>query len=131
MGKLIIEKDRLVFYRLEMSERKFNREFKGGFGQPDFTVGEIPVEGENPQHKGITQNFTNAVLYGEPLIAPGEEGIKSLMISNAMLLSSWTGERVELPIDGALYKKMLDIRIRESTFTKKESDVVLDTKGTY
>lgn len=131
MGKLVIEKDRLSFHRLEMSERKFNREFKGGFGQPEFTVEDIPVKGDNPQHKGITRNFTNAVLRGEPLIAPGEEGIRSLMLSNAMLLSAWTGERVGLPIDGELYKKMLDVRIRESTFTKRKSDVVLNTEDTY
>ena len=35
-------------------------------------------------HKGITQNWVDAILHGTPLIAPGEEGIKGLMISNAM-----------------------------------------------
>lgn len=131
MGKLIIENEKLTFYKLEMSERKFNKEFTGGFGQPKFTIEDIPVEGDNPQHEGITRNFTNAILHGEPLIAPGAEGIKSLTLSNAMLLSTWTQKRVELPINGELFKKLLDKRIKESTFTKKSSDMVLNTEGTY
>ncbi|MBN1624440.1 MAG: Gfo/Idh/MocA family oxidoreductase [Clostridia bacterium] len=131
MGKIVIEGGKLTFYRLEMSERKFNKEFKGGFGQPEFTVEEINVEGENPSHKGITRNFVNAILHGEKLIAPGSEGIKSLTLSNAMLLSSWLDQKLSIPIDGNLYKEMLDLKIKESTHEKEISDVILDTKGTY
>lgn len=131
MGKLVIEHDKLVFYKLEMSERKFNKEFEGGFGQPEFTVEEIPVSDKDPKHKGITQNFINAILHGEPLIAPGKEGINSLTLSNAMLLSTWTKKRIELPIDAQLYKKLLDEKISISTYKKTESNIILDTKGTY
>ena len=131
LGKLVIENDKLTFYKLEMSERKFNSEFKGGFGQPKFTVEEIETPGENPQHKGITRNFINSILYGEELISPGCEGINSLTLSNAMLLSSWTGGKVELPIDAKLYKQLLDEKIANSAFKKRESNVTLETKGTY
>ncbi|MFO7612197.1 MAG: Gfo/Idh/MocA family oxidoreductase [Clostridia bacterium] len=131
MGKLVIEDGRMLFYRLDTPERKFNAEFRGGFGQPGHSMEEIKTEGENPQHKGITSNFINAILFGEPLIAPGIEGINSLTLSNAMLLSSWTGRRINLPIDAHLYKKLLDERIASSTFIKSESDAVLDTTGTY
>ncbi len=131
MGKLVIEDNKLLFYKLEMSERKFNSEFKGGFGQPDNTVEEIDTSGENPQHKGITRNFINAILHREKLIAPGLEGINSLMLSNAMLLSSWTGKMVDLPIDSKLYKKFLDDKIANSNIVKKTSNVILETNGTY
>lgn len=131
LGKLVIENDKLTFYKLEMSERKFNSEFKGGFGQPKFTVEVIEAPGENPQHKGITRNFVNAILHGEKLIAPGCEGINSLTLSNAMLLSSWTGKKAELPIDAQLFKQLLDEKIAKSEFKKKEANVILETKGTY
>ncbi len=131
MGKLVIEDEKLMFYKLEMSERKFNKEFKGGFGQPEYTVEEIDTSGENPQHKGITRNFINAILYGEELISPGSQGINSLMLSNSMLLSSWTGKKVDLPIDAELYKKLLDEKIAGSNIEKKASGIILDTKGTY
>ena len=58
---------------------------------------------EKEQHKGITQNVTNAILHGEKLMAPGEEGINGLRISNAIFLSSWLGKPVDLPVDGDLF----------------------------
>jgi predicted dehydrogenase len=131
MGKLVIEDEKLMFYKLEMSERKFNREFKGGFGQPEYTIEEIEITGESPEHKGITRNFVNAILHGEDLIAPGEQGINSLSLSNAMLLSSWTGRKVDFPIDAELFKQILDEQIKNSKVEKKDSNITLDTKGTY
>lgn len=131
MGKLVIEDEKLTFYKLEMSERKFNKEFKGGFGQPEYTVEKINTSGDNPQHKGITRNFINAILHNEELISPGSQGINSLMLSNSMLLSSWTGKKVDLPIDARLYKELLDEKIANSTIDKKTSSIILETKGTY
>lgn len=131
MGKLVIEDNKLLFYKLEMSERKFNREFTGGFGSPEFTVEEIPVDGQSPEHKGITRNFINAILKGEELIAPGCEGINSLTLSNSMLLSTWTNSKITFPINSELYKKFLDENIEKSSVVKKASDITMDTKGTY
>ncbi len=131
MGKLVIENDKLTFCKLEMSERQFNREFKGGFGQPEFTVLEIETPDKKADHKEITRNFINAILHNEELIAPGFEGIKSLSLSNAMLLSSWTGKQVDLPIDANLYKQFLDEKISASTIIKEKTNIVLETKGTY
>ena len=45
------------------------------------------------------ENFTNAILYGEKLIAPGIEGIHGLTLSNAAYLSAWKDDWVKLPID--------------------------------
>ena len=47
----------------------------------------------------MTQNFVNAVLKNEPLIAPGVEGVRGLEIGNAMLLSGLRRKPVDLPID--------------------------------
>ena len=49
---------------------------------------------------------------------------------DSMLLSTWLGKTVSLPIDGDLYLAELNKRI--ATGRKKESvDVVLNTEGTY
>ena len=50
---------------------------------------------------------------GEPLIAPGEEGIRGLTLSNAVYLSSWLGREVTLPLDEELYLAELKKRIAE------------------
>ena len=47
----------------------------------------------------IFQNWIDTIIKGLPLFAPGEEGINALEISNAIYLSSWLNETIELPID--------------------------------
>lgn len=113
-GKVVIEDDKLTFWRLRVSEREFNATYKGGFGQPECWICDVPIIGENSNHRGIMRNWTNAILHGEELIAPGEEGIKGLMLSNAMLLSTWIDNWVELPIDEELYYTLLQDRIQKS-----------------
>lgn len=117
-GKVVIEDNKLTFWRLRVSEREFNATYKGGFGSPECWKCDIPVHGTNPDHKGIMQNFVNAILHGEELIAPGVEGIKGLMISNAMHLSTWTDNWVDLPIDEDLYYSFLQQKIAESNNRK-------------
>lgn len=102
-GKIVVEDGKLTFWRLRVPEPQFNAVYTGGFGQPECWKCEIPVSGgDGPQHKGILQNFTNALLRGEKLLAPGEEGIHGLTISNAMHLSAWTDDWVDLPLDEEL-----------------------------
>lgn len=132
-GKIVIENDKLTFWRLRVPEPEFNRNYKGGFGQPECWVCDIPVAGGGgPQHKGILQNFTNALLHGEKLLAPGEEGILGLTLSNAMHLSAWTDDWVDLPLDEDLFYEKLQEKIANSTFRKDPSAAaVLDVKGTH
>lgn len=130
-GKIVIEDDRITFHRLRISERQFNREYKGGFGQPECWVCEVPVSGHQTGHVGIMNNWVDAITNGAPLLAPGQEGILGLTISNAMHLSAWTDDWVELPIDEDLFYEKLQERIRNSTFRKNTEDVTLDVRGTH
>ncbi|MED4957934.1 Gfo/Idh/MocA family oxidoreductase, partial [Paenibacillus macerans] len=135
-GKIVVEDGKLTFWRLRVPEPKFNAEYTGGFGQPECWKCEIPVEGGiGPQHKGILQNFTNAVLHGEPLLAPGEEGILGLTISNAMHLSAWTEDWVQLPLDEDLFYEKLQEKIKTSVYRKGSGGAgggrVLDVSGTH
>lgn len=131
-GKIVIEDGKLTFWRLRVSERVFNREFKGGFGSPECWKCDIPIEGDNTQHVGIIENWTNAIRNGAELIAPGIEGIDGLTISNAMHLSAWTDRWVDIPLDEDLFFEQLTKRIEQSTFQKKQNDVgTLDVSGTH
>lgn len=132
-GKIVVEDGKLTFWRLRVPEPKFNAEYTGGFGQPECWKCDIPVSsGDGPQHKGILQNFTNALLRGEKLLAPGEEGILGLTISNAMHLSAWTDDWVDLPLDEELFYAKLQEKIRTSSFRKDgDGGKVLDVSGTH
>jgi len=129
-GKLVCEGGKITFWKLAVPEREFNATYKGGFGAPKKEVIEVETDGENPQHVGILNNFANAVLGLEPLFVDGKEGLNGVELMDSMLLSTWLGRSVELPIDDDLYLEELNKRI--ATGRKKEAvDVVLDTEGTY
>jgi len=130
-GQIIIEKDTLVFKKLRVSERQFNKEFTGGFGAPECWDISVPIDTKNKQHAGITQNFINSILYDEPLIAPGIEGINSLTLSNAMLLSTWENKKITLPIDEEKFLKYLNGKIASSTFKKKVKEIKMNPENTY
>ena len=62
--------------------------------------------------------------------SPGTDGIHGLTLSNAMHLSTWTDDWVDLPFDEALFKKLLDERIASSIDKQVESKT-LDASGTW
>lgn len=130
-GKVVIEDGKLTFWRLRVSERKFNSEYKGGFGHPECWKCEIPIIGKETKHPGIVTNFAEAIQKGTKLLAPGVEGINGLQISNAMHLSSWTDNWVELPVNEDLYYEMLQEKIKNSTFKKETVKQTLEVKGTH
>jgi predicted dehydrogenase len=120
MGKVIAENDTLTFWRNRVSERKFNAELKKGVEKPECWTCEIPLKPDSVKHEGIIENFVNAILNGEELIAPGEEGLNSLMLSNAMLLSQWKGNvPVQLPFDGEEFYTLIQQKIDNSIASRK------------
>ncbi len=131
-GKIVVENDEITFWRNRVGEKEFNETYTGGFGNPECWKINIPVTGPNPQHIGILNNFCSAVLHGTPLLAPGQEGIRGLSISNAMHMSYWTDSWVDPSnLDEDLYYDLLQEKIRQSDFVKKTSAVTLNTEGSY
>lgn len=126
-GKIVIENNKLVFTELEVAESVFNatnKKFMPSIPSHK-TVKRMSKVGELMmnvfgQHTGIINNFTNHIVNGEPLIAPGADGIRGLTISNAIHLSSWTGEAVELPIDEDKFIAELEKRKAEEKESSKK-----------
>ena len=65
------------------------------------------------QHGQVLTNFAAHMLDGTPLLAPGSDGINGVNLANAILLSSWLGREVELPVDEELYLAELNKRIAQ------------------
>ena len=132
-AKLVCEEGRkITLYELEESLPENIYSCERGF--TDINVNEIEVEtdGINDQHTGVLNAFADHILFGTPLVANGEEGIKGLMISNAAHYSSWTGETVELPIDE---DKFYDLLMKKVATSRAKEDVVSvvneDMSSTY
>ena len=90
----------------------------------------METDGENPQHVGVLNAFAGNILHGAPLVADGREGIRGLTLSNAMHLSSWLKQPVEIPFDEELYLEELNRR-RANSRQKTGPSITFSTEGTY
>lgn len=108
LGKIVLENGVLKRYKLKEPISEVIANSKQGFAQIDYGYEEIKQEGPETSHKGVLQNFANAVLFGEELISPGIDGINELTLSNAAYLSEWQGNReITLPFDIELFDNLL------------------------
>jgi predicted dehydrogenase len=126
-GRVVYEDDQIRCLRNTVPMSEFSRTSPEAFARPETVPGLITAPGHGGQHQEILQNFTEAILDGAPLIAPAAEGIHSVELANAMLLSGWLDRTVDLPIDAAHYEQLLQQRIQESKFQKKATVSVAAT----
>ena len=113
-GRILMENGRLMVTRLEESVPDFIRNSPSMFEGPrSVTLDETPSE-PDPAHVGILEDFCKHVLYGTLLLAPGEEGIHSVTLANAMYYSDWTKEEVQFPMPEDRYVELLRARCEEA-----------------
>ena len=119
-GRVIIQDDRFYWTRNEVPMSEFSKKSPDGFAKPQTSEMEIAIAGHGGQHNEVLQNFVDAILSGERLIAPAEEGIYSVELANAMLFSSDTDMTVSLPLDAGLFEHWLSDKIKNSSFSKTD-----------
>lgn len=107
-GTLLLEHGKLHFTRNAADMLEFSRTAKSGFTKPDAATEEIPFANAAAPHAALLQNFVNAIRDGEPLIAPGVDGLHSVELANAMVYSSLQNETLELPLSGAAWETKLN-----------------------
>lgn len=124
-GKIVVEDSKkATVYHLNQSESVLNETMTmqqvsaltmgnaagGGLAQTRTIEN---TDGWGKQHLTVMENFAKHCLYGEPLLAPGSDGINGVNLANASQLSSWLGKEVDNPVDPELYASELNKRIRE------------------
>jgi len=129
-GKMICEDGKLTVHKLPVSEREFCVTSKEGFGKLPAEMTEYAFDEPPYPHAAVMNAFAAHILHGEPLTARGEEGIRELTISNAMYLSSWLNKPVELPMDEALFLKLLN-RKRAASKHKEDREITFSTDNSY
>ncbi len=117
-GKLTLENGVLSFVRNEIPTSEHLKTTTERFEKPAVWNVAIPVReiGFNEQHQSIHRNFKDAILKDTPLIAPVSEGMASLELANAMLLSGFLKKTIDLPLDGDCYFTELQKRMKTSRF---------------
>jgi predicted dehydrogenase len=117
-GRVLIENDRFHWTRNEVPMSEFSEQSPDAFAKPATSETKIPLAGHGGQHNEVLQNFVDAILFGERLIAPAAEGIHSVELANAMLFSSDTDTTVSLPLNADLFERWLSDKIKNSSFRK-------------
>jgi len=134
-GKLVVENGKLVFYRNRQSMLKFCNETKTSFDIVENWYTEIPVPNVKDGHAVVTQRFINAIRNETPndLFAHGTEGIKSVTLANGIMLSSFQGKTIDVPIDADTFEVKLKELIATSTYIKpgEEKKEIQDFKASW
>jgi predicted dehydrogenase len=121
-GKVIVENGGVRFTRNEVPTDVWCATTRERFGTPPVWHVEIPIKGNGGQHQEVLQNFIDAIVDRVPLIAPAREGIRSVELGNAMLLSALTGKTIDLPLNARVFERRLKKLIAESRFQKTVGD---------
>lgn len=128
-GKIVLDSSNLTLYGVETPIKQFTVESTSMWSAPKAEP--IAIELDAPTdikgHGVITQNFARAILYGEPLLTPGEEGLNALELINGIILSGKTGKKVTLPVDRAEYDTLIESlkatsRLKTSVAERRETD---------
>jgi len=72
-----------------------------------FSTFNFPLCSSAVQHQATLQNFVDAIREGTPLITPAREGLHSVELANAMILSTHLADWVRLPMDSSQYTVLL------------------------
>lgn len=59
----------------------------------------------------IFENFASHLLRGTPLIAEGQDGLRQVVLTNAIQLSAWTNTPIRLPCNPEIYNQYLQNHI--------------------
>ena len=131
-GTLSFDGDRLQLITNSESTSEFSKSTRDMFGMPATATQDITPDRQINQHARVIQNFIDAIREQTPLIAPAEQGLRSLALANAILLSSWENKAVDLPLDSAHYQQALEQRIAQSNLRKKaDIEVSIDMTKSY
>ena len=132
-AKLLVENNKLFLTEFSVPEPEWSATNKVPFASMPAAEAEVETDGLNPQHAGVLRAWGGAILRGEPLVADGREGIRGLMLSNAMHLSAFTGQEVTLPFDEEQFHEELKKRIATSRHKAADTapSVVSDLSNTF
>ena len=117
-GKLVYAEGMLKLYSINPPISEHNATNKNMWASPETVEEPLGLPQVESGHKEIIRNFCAAILRGEELIAPGEEGIWSVEFINAVNLSGRTGKPIDIPVNRKEYDKLLD-KLKKSSKEKQ------------
>lgn len=120
-GRLVYEANTLSFARNRESMLKTIAESPESFAKAEFWPATIPFEhhGEGG-HRILTEQFVKAIQGEGSVVAEAPEGINSVLLGNAIMLSSFESKTVELPMDEEAYARRLGELKAQSSYDPEQ-----------
>jgi dTDP-4-amino-4,6-dideoxygalactose transaminase/predicted dehydrogenase len=118
-GRIVIENGRVRISTLSDSIRERTKNDTQVFGASAYLTREIAPSPERSFQTPLSafyDNFIMAIAGEESLVCPGPEGCNAVELANAMILSSFRGSPVSLPVDREQYSQLID-KLSESHVT--------------
>jgi predicted dehydrogenase len=106
-GSLSISGSQLTITRFEPALREHMAESQEMFSSPKVHTETIDLPGDAGGHLAVYRDLVAAITEGRRPRVDGREGLMSLELANAIILSSHTGQPVTLPVDRAAYSALL------------------------
>lgn len=107
-GKVMIQNGVLRVWQNKQAISEHVKSATEMWGSPGSEELSLEIPPGNGTHSEITRNFCRAILYQEPLIAPGAEGLWAVELINALIMSGHTGKEVTLPVNRRKYDRLLN-----------------------
>lgn len=123
---LVCEKGELKICELGFHEPDYRKTATDCFKKLTGRWHTVECSGENAQYIGVLQNFADAVLKGKALLAKGAEGSRSLLLSNAIYLSSWQKRMVEVPVENTDYEREFERLFEQELEDRVKNEVAVE-----
>ena len=131
-ANITVKGNSILLEKFCLTEQQWQESPRGIYEKPAVEpVVEIPTDGKNLQHKGVLEAWINQILGKGEGANDGRDGLDSIMLSNAMYMSAFTGATVELPLDGTAYYDELMKRVSVSKRKSPVSDPLAPVWETF
>ncbi len=105
-------------------EADYRRESTDYFRKIKGTWTELQTEKEEHPYEKVIQGFADEINGTGKSIADGREGRKSLLLSNAIYLSSWEKRMVDLPVIGSDFELDFEQRFENALNAKRKGNII-------
>lgn len=115
----IVKEDGVRLAKPETSIKRFIRENPAMWGQPKSEWIDLKPAPSESGHVAVIRDFAKAIAEDREPMVTGEEGITSLEIVNAIILSHFKKKVVKFPVDRAEYASLMEkLRLKKKWIKK-------------
>lgn len=128
---LLVENGKLIVRMIDEEKASKEEIYRLMYDKPTCRDLEIRIEGKDPKHEGVVNEFADAILNRKPMSTKANEGVNSVILCNAIYLSSFLNKEIAIPGDEKLYRAELSKRMKDSHLRLLAMDSISGILSSY